>query len=63
MYCSLQDLDLRPQHFHLFSQHNQGGHYHYDTEPTTIKYTAYFNVAKTLIRVDQPDVAIQFGKD
>ncbi|VVC31574.1 Domain of unknown function DUF1907 [Cinara cedri] len=57
------NLDLRPQHFHLFSQHGLGGHYHYDTEPATIKYTAYLNVAKTLIRVDQPEQAISFGKD
>jgi Domain of Unknown Function (DUF1907) len=24
------DLDLRLQHFHSFSQHGEGGHYHYD---------------------------------
>jgi len=47
----------------LFSQHGSGGHYHYDTEPTTIKYTAYFNIAKNLIRVDQPKIALSFGKD
>lgn len=57
------DLDLRPQHFHLFSNHGVGGHYHYDTAPTTVKYTAYLNVAKKLIRVDQPEVAPLFGKD
>ncbi|KAL4107359.1 hypothetical protein QTP88_017718 [Uroleucon formosanum] len=56
-------LDLRPQHFHLFGNHGEGGHYHHDTEPTTVKYTAYLNVAKKLIRVDQPEIAILFGKD
>lgn len=63
MDYNLQGLDLRLQHFHLFSEHGSGGHYHYDTEPATIKYIAYFNVAKNLIRVDQPEVAISFGKD
>jgi len=62
-FITLQDLDLRPQHFHLFSNHGVGGHYHYDTAPTTVKYTAYLNVAKQLIRVDQPEVAPLFGKD
>ncbi|XP_025416016.1 ester hydrolase C11orf54 homolog isoform X2 [Sipha flava] len=56
-------LDLRPQHFHLFSDHGFGGHYHYDTEPITIKYTAYLNVAKNLIRIDQPKKSLSFGKD
>lgn len=63
IYFILQGLDLRPQHFHLFSEHGQGGHYHYDTEPDTIKYTAYLSVAKNLIRIDQPDKVLSFGKD
>lgn len=54
MISNLQGLDLRPQHFHLFSDHGVGGHYHYDTEPTTIKYTAYLKVAKNLIKIDHP---------
>ncbi|XP_050535250.1 ester hydrolase C11orf54 homolog [Daktulosphaira vitifoliae] len=56
-------LDLRPQHFHLFSEHGAGGHYHYDTQPATIKYTAYLNLAKNLYRVDQPIDGVSFGKD
>ncbi|XP_050534412.1 ester hydrolase C11orf54 homolog isoform X2 [Daktulosphaira vitifoliae] len=48
-------LDLRLQHFHLYSEHGVGGHYRCDTEPATIKYTAYLNVANNLYRVDQPD--------
>ncbi|XP_050428748.1 ester hydrolase C11orf54 homolog [Adelges cooleyi] len=57
-------LDLRPQHFHSFSEHGAGGHYHYDTDPTTIKYTAYLNVARHIYRVDQPaEGVVLFGKD
>lgn len=59
----MQGLDLRPQHFHLFGDDTSGGHYHYDTAPTSIKYTAYLNVAKNLIRIDQPKVSVAFGKD
>ncbi|CAG2170709.1 unnamed protein product [Oppiella nova] len=32
------DLDLRIEHTHCFSDHNQGGHYHYDTTPDHIEY-------------------------
>ncbi|VVC29291.1 Domain of unknown function DUF1907 [Cinara cedri] len=47
-------LNLRPHHFHMYTDHNnQGGHYHNDTEPETIKYTGYFSVAKNLFKVDQ----------
>lgn len=63
IFSILQGLDLRPQHFHLFGNHGEGGHYHHDTEPTTVKYTAYLNVAKKLIRIDQPEIALLFGKD
>jgi len=45
---------LRLEHFHLYTTDgSQGGHYHYDIEPNTIKYTAYFNIAKQLIKIDQ----------
>lgn len=47
----------------MFSNHGSGGHYLYDTQPTTIKYTAYLNVAKIFIRIDQPDVPFSFRKD
>lgn len=47
------DLDLRPQHFHSFTNTHQGGHYYYDTTPDTIEYEAYFNVAERIIRVDR----------
>ena len=32
-------LDLRVEHTHGFSTHNQGGHYHYDTTPKFVEYT------------------------
>lgn len=47
-------LELRIEHTHCFSEHNEGGHYHYDTTPEEVKYVAYLNTAKTLYRVDQP---------
>ncbi|XP_011503427.1 PREDICTED: uncharacterized protein LOC105366625 [Ceratosolen solmsi marchali] len=57
------DLDLRVQHFHSFSHHGEGGHYHIDTTPDTVEYLGYFNLGETLYKVDQPTVALQFGKD
>ncbi|XP_048261874.1 ester hydrolase C11orf54 homolog isoform X2 [Bombus affinis] len=60
---SESDLDLRVQHFHSFSHHGEGGHYHIDTTPETIEYLGYFNLGTTLYRVDKPLTGIQFGKD
>jgi len=48
-------LDLRLEHTHCFSDHNQGGHYHDDTTPADVEYEAYFNVADTLYRIDRPE--------
>lgn len=31
------ELDLRMEHTHCFSDHNQGGHYHYDTTPADVR--------------------------
>lgn len=31
------NLDLRMEHTHCFSDHNQGGHYHYDTTPEDVR--------------------------
>ena len=47
-------LDLRMEHTHCFSDHNQGGHYHDDSTPNEVEYEAYFNVAETLYRIDRP---------
>lgn len=30
-------LDLRVEHTHCFSEHGQGGHYHYDTTPDDVR--------------------------
>ncbi|KAI9172646.1 Ester hydrolase [Paramyrothecium foliicola] len=53
-------LDLRMEHTHGFSTEaaEEGGHYHYDLDEQlgTVEYEAYFNTAKTLYRVDRPDV-------
>ncbi|KAF6206891.1 hypothetical protein GE061_018127 [Apolygus lucorum] len=57
------DFDLRVQHFHSFSKHNEAGHYHYDTTPETVEYLGYFNVAERLHRVDKPQQTHQLGRD
>lgn len=46
--------DLRIEHTHCFSDHNQGGHYHDDTTPAEVEYEAYFNTAEVLYRIDRP---------
>ncbi|RZF34327.1 hypothetical protein LSTR_LSTR008866 [Laodelphax striatellus] len=56
-------LDLRVQHFHSFSLHGEGGHYHYDTTPDSVEYLAYLNMAEELVRIDRPEVTHQFGRD
>ncbi|CAO1302734.1 unnamed protein product [Diamesa tonsa] len=57
------DLDLRLQHFHSFSKHGKGGHYHYDVTPETVEYEGYFNVGARIVRVDKPTVTHKFGRD
>lgn len=47
-------LDLRIEHTHCFSEHGEGGHYHYDTTPEEVQYEAWFNVAEVLYRIDKP---------
>jgi Domain of Unknown Function (DUF1907) len=47
-------LDLRIEHTHCFSEHGQGGHYHFDTTPESVEYEAYFNVAGEIYRIDRP---------
>lgn len=51
---SLENVDLqRLEHFHMTSNHGQGGHYHYDTTPDTVEYEGYFVVAERIIRIDR----------
>lgn len=56
-------LDLRVQHFHSFSHHGEGGHYHIDTTPETVEYLGYFNLGERIYRVDRPLASHQVGRD
>ncbi|XP_021194852.3 ester hydrolase C11orf54 homolog isoform X2 [Helicoverpa armigera] len=56
-------LDLRVQHFHGFSAHGDGGHYHYDTTPEEVQYEGYFALASHIIRVDAPEQTHAVGRD
>lgn len=47
-------LGLRMEHTHCFSEHGEGGHYHYDVTPDEVEYEGYFQVAKVLYRIDRP---------
>ncbi|XP_055603863.1 ester hydrolase C11orf54 homolog [Uranotaenia lowii] len=57
------DLDLRLQHFHSFSKHGEGGHYHIDTTPDIVEYEGYFNVGEKIVRVDKPLITHKYGRD
>ncbi|XP_052871915.1 ester hydrolase C11orf54 homolog [Anopheles cruzii] len=57
------DLDLRLQHFHSFSTHGHGGHYHIDTTPDIVEYEGYFVVGERIVRVDKPLHTHKFGRD
>ncbi|XP_053677678.1 ester hydrolase C11orf54 homolog [Anopheles nili] len=57
------DLDLRLQHFHSFSTHGHGGHYHIDTTPEEVEYEGYFVVGERIVRVDKPVNTHKFGRD
>ena len=58
-----QDLDLRIEHFHGFSDHGDGGHYHYDTTPTEVSYHGYFNLGEYMVRIDRPKETHMIGRD
>lgn len=55
--------DLRVEHTHCFSDHGEGGHYHYDVSPDEVEYLGYFNVAEFMYRIDAPAVTHSFGRD
>lgn len=55
--------DLRIEHTHCFSNHGDGGHYHYDTTPDEVEYEAYFNTAEQLHRIDAPQETHNIGRD
>ncbi|XP_064459199.1 ester hydrolase C11orf54 homolog [Ornithodoros turicata] len=55
--------DLRIEHTHCFSDHGEGGHYHYDVTPTEVEYLGYFNIAEFMYRIDAPTVTHSIGRD
>ncbi|KAK3674568.1 ubiquitin C-terminal hydrolase Ubp14 [Recurvomyces mirabilis] len=62
-----EKLGLRMEHTHCFSAiegKDEGGHYHHDflegeQGSETVEYEGYFNVAKTLYRIDRPEVTLK----
>ncbi|XP_072164066.1 ester hydrolase C11orf54 homolog [Diadema setosum] len=56
-------LDLRVNHTHCFSQHGQGGHYHYDMNGKTASYHGYFIPAEWMYRIDPPQHTHMVGRD
>ena len=58
-----KDFDLRVEHTHCFSDHGEGGHYHYDTTPTDVEYHGYYTLAEKLYRIDRPVVTHKIGRD
>lgn len=58
-----QGLDLRIEHFHCFSDHGEGGHYHYDVTPDHVHYTGFFSLAEKLYRIDRPLATHHVGRD
>ncbi len=52
--CLQKGLDLRIEHTHCFSEHGEGGHYHYDVTPRDVHYHGFFSVAEEIYRVDAP---------
>jgi len=56
-------LDLRVEHSHCFSMHGEGGHYHEDVTPETVKYIGYFTPALKMHRIDRPEITHDIGRD
>ena len=57
------ELDLRVEHTHCFSNHGDGGHYHYDTDPDHVEYEAYYCMAEEVCRIDRPETTHLIGRD
>ncbi|CAG2187761.1 Ester hydrolase C11orf54,Ester hydrolase C11orf54 homolog [Mytilus edulis] len=55
-------MDLRVEHFHCYSEHGQGGHYHNDTTPNEVEYRGYFILADYVYRVDQPPQTTELAR-
>ena len=58
-----QGLDFRLEHTHCFSEHGEGGHYHYDTTPAGVRYHAFLQLAESAVRIDAPTETHQIGRD
>ncbi|KAK7180516.1 hypothetical protein DPSP01_006102 [Paraphaeosphaeria sporulosa] len=54
-------LGLRMEHTHCASMDGRdvGGHYHGDINGEEVEYEGYFNVAKTLYRIEKPEVTLE----
>lgn len=63
LFFSLEGLDLRIEHFHCFSDHGEGGHYHYDVTPDDVQYTGFFSLAEKVYRIDRPQTTHNVGRD
>ena len=59
----LQGLDLRVEHTHCFSDHGEGGHYHYDTTPDEASYVGYYVPGEYIFRIGRPKVSHNVGRD
>ena len=47
-----QGIGLNREHFHCWSEHGEGGHYHEDTTPDEIAYEAFLAPARDAYKVD-----------
>jgi len=50
----IEGMNLRVEHTHFFSEHGEGGHYHYDTTPQDIEYEGFFVPCGEVWRLGQP---------
>lgn len=50
-------LDLRLAHTHFYSDHGDGGHYHYDTTPDEVEYEGYFVPCEKVFRIAPPKIS------
>jgi hypothetical protein len=48
------DMTLRLEHTHFFSDHNQGGHYHYDVTPDEVEYVGYYVPCASVYKIAKP---------
>jgi len=52
----LEKLGLRMEHTHFWSDHGEGGHYHYDLTPDEVVYDGYFVPAEEAYRIGPPQI-------